>query len=172
PEEIMQGLERDGFARLSPRLAMGTHPAPPLPGRVVVFNAELATENDALKEFADEAWNLPRFAEAYGEFAARFSAFSQRVGDCALLSPFDCLIARLLLVHQYRLIMLREPHLPKSALPANWPGEEARRLFAHLYLLLSKKADAYVGRRFVNEVGRLHETTSASQVRLDRLGSR
>lgn len=172
PDEIMQGLERDGFARLSPRLAVGTHPVPPLPGRVIVFNAELATENGALREFAEEAWNLPRFAEAYHEFAVRFGAFSQRVGDCAALSPFDCLIARLLLVHQYRLIMLREPHLPKSALPDNWPGEEARHLFADLYSLLSKKADGYVGRRFVNEAGRLQETTPASQHRLDRLKSR
>ncbi|MFK0161102.1 phenylacetic acid degradation operon negative regulatory protein PaaX [Rhizobium sp. NPDC090279] len=172
PEEIMQGLERDGFARLGPRLAMGTHPAPPLPGRVVVFDAQLATENGALREFAEEAWNLTRFADAYSEFTVRFGSFSQQVGDCVALSPFDCLIARLLLVHQYRLIMLREPHLPKSALPANWPGEEARRLFADLYSLLSKRADSYVGRRFVNETGKLQEATPASQNRLDRLKSR
>ncbi len=172
PEEIMQGLEREGFARLNPRLAMGTHPAPPLPGRVVVFDAQLATENGALREFAEEAWNLPRFAEAYSEFTARFGSFARRVGNCAALSPFDCLIARLLLVHQYRLIMLREPHLPKSALPDNWPGEEARRLFAELYLRLSKKADGYVARRFVNESGKLPEMTPASQARLDHLKAR
>lgn len=172
PDEIMQGLERDGFARLSPRLAVGTHPAPPMPGRVLIFDAELATENEALKEFAEESWNLSRFAEAYNEFVSRFGSFLQRIGDCAGLSPFDCLIARLLLVHQYRLIMLREPHLPKSALPANWPGEDARRLFADLYARLSKKADGYVGRRFVNEAGKLQEATPASQHRLDRLKSR
>jgi len=172
PEEIMQGLERDGFARLNPRLAVGTHPAPPLPGRVVVFDAQLATDNGALREFAEEAWNLSRFAEAYEEFVGRFGSFSLDVADCAALSPFDCLIARLLLVHQYRLIVLREPHLPQSALPDNWPGEAARRLFADLYLLLSKKADGYVGRRFVNDVGRLQEATAASRARLDRLVSR
>lgn len=172
PDEIMQGLERDGFARLSPRLAVGTHPAPPLPGRVVIFDAELATENEALKEFAEESWNLLRFAEAYNEFVSRFGSFLQRIGDCSTLSPFDCLVARLLLVHQYRLIMLREPHLPKSALPANWPGEDARRLFADLYARLSSKADSYVGRRFVNEAGKLQEATPASQHRLDRLKSR
>lgn len=172
PEEIMQGLERDGFARLNPRLAVGTHPAPPLPGRVVVFDAQLATDNGALREFAEEAWNLPRFAEAYEEFVGRFGSFSFDVADCATLSPFDCLIARLLLVHQYRLIVLREPHLPQSALPDNWPGEEARRLFADLYLRLSKKADGYVGRRFVNDAGKLQEATAASRARLDHLMSR
>ncbi len=169
PEEIMQGLERDGFARLNPRLAVGTHPAPPLPGRVVVFDAQLATENGALREFAEEAWNLPRFAEAYHDFVRRFGSFSHSVADCAALSSFDCLIARLLLVHRYRLIMLREPHLPKSALPDGWPGDEARRLFADLYLRLSQKAEGYVGCRFVNDVGKLQETTSASQARLSRL---
>ncbi len=172
PEEIMQGLERDGFARLNPRLAVGTHPAPPLPGRVVVFDAQLATDNGALREFAEGAWNLPQFAEAYEEFVGRFGSFSLDVADCAALSPFDCLIARLLLVHQYRLIVLREPHLPQSALPDNWPGEEARRLFADLYLRLSKKADGYVGRRFVNDAGKLQEATAASRARLDRLVSR
>jgi phenylacetic acid degradation operon negative regulatory protein len=169
PEEVMQGLERDGFARLSPRLAIGTHPAPSLSDRVVVFDAQLATENGALREFAEEAWNLPRFAEAYGEFNAHFGAFAQRAGDCADLTPFDCLIARLLLVHQYRLIMLREPHLPKPALPANWPGEGARHLFADLYLRLSKKAEGYVGRHFMDASGTLQEVTSASQKRLDHL---
>lgn len=172
PDEIMQALERDGFARLSPRLAVGTHPAPSLPDRVIIFDAELATENGALKEFAEDSWNLSRFAEAYHEFVRRFGAFSQRMGDGSGLSPVDCLIARLLLVHQYRLIMLREPHLPKSALPENWPGEDARRLFTDLYMRLSKKADSYVGRRFENEAGKLPETTSASQRRLDGLKSR
>ena len=172
PDEIMQGLERDGFARLSPRMAVGTHPAPPLPDRVIIFDAELATENAAFKEFAEDSWDLPRFAAAYKEFISRFGAFSQRMENASDLSPSDCLIARLLLVHQYRLIMLREPHLPRSALPANWPGEDARRLFADLYLKLSKKADGYVGRRFVDEAGKLQETTSVTQRRLDHLKSR
>ncbi|WP_370882001.1 PaaX family transcriptional regulator C-terminal domain-containing protein [Labrys wisconsinensis] len=169
PDEIMQGLERDGFAKLGPRLAMGTHPATHLPERVVVFDATLATQGGALKDFVDEAWNLPRFAAAYDEFLHRFGGFSQRIGDGSSLSPLACLVARLLLVHQYRLIMLREPQLPKSALPAGWPGGEARRVFADLYVRLSEKADGHVGRHFIDGAGRLPERTPAGANRIERL---
>lgn len=158
-DETMQILGRDGFARLGPGLAVGTHQARRLPGRVVVFDADVSIDTGGLREFADEAWNLSLFVEGYTQFLSRFDTFAARVGDCASLSPSSCLVARLLLVHQYRMIMLREPHLPKSALPAEWPGEEARKLFARLYLRLSKKADGHIGQHFKSDAGPLPELT-------------
>lgn len=169
PDAVMQTLERAGFARLGPRLAIGTHPAPELPERAIVFDAQVAAENGALQDFAGETWNLSAFASAYEQFVDRFDAFSEHVGDCSRLSPYDCLVARLLLVHQYRMIMLRDPHLPKSALPAEWPGERARRTFVDLYIRLSSKADAYVGVNFVDEMGKLQQVSPDVTHRLKSL---
>ncbi|MFD2816396.1 PaaX family transcriptional regulator C-terminal domain-containing protein [Paracoccus aerius] len=59
------------------------------------------------------------------------------------LSPEDALIARLLLVHLYRGVLLRDPGLPAEALPADWPGHAAQALFSDLYPALSPGGGAY-----------------------------
>ncbi|MCA1371005.1 PaaX family transcriptional regulator [Bradyrhizobium sp. BRP14] len=166
-DETMQILERDGFARVGPRLVVGTHQAPrKLPGRTAVFDADVSVDNGGLKEFAGEAWNLPLVADKYREFSSRFGKFAAQVGDCTALSSTVCLVARLLLVHQYRLIMLKEPRLPQAALPLEWPGEEARKLFAQLYLRLSTKADPHIARRFKSDTGPLPQITPEIDQRL------
>ena len=39
----------------------------------------------------------------------------------------------MLLVHEYRRIVLRDPILPAEILPTSWPGTAARQLCADIY---------------------------------------
>ena len=51
---------------------------------------------------------------------------------------------RILLVHEYRRIILRDPLLPKAMLPADWPGFEARRLCRDLYRATLARSEAWL----------------------------
>ncbi len=166
PDEAMQVLERAGHARLGSRLAVGARRLPPLKQPAVVFRAEVVSGAEDLGAFAADHWNLARHAEAYAGFLDRFGRLAALLSGGARLGAAESLVARLLLVHQFRLVVLRDPRLPQAALPADWPGEEARRLFAGLYLRLSPEADLHVARHFVTADGPLPEASEATLRRL------
>jgi phenylacetic acid degradation operon negative regulatory protein len=162
----MQMLERSGHARLGPRLAVGVRPLPLSFMPAVVFRAEVAEGADELGAFAAECWDLEPHAEAYRRFLQRFGTLTDFVDAGGTLASTDCLTARLLLVHQFRSEALRDPRLPAAILPPDWPGEQARRLFARLYCRLSPQADLYIGRTFVTATGPLPRASESTARRL------
>lgn len=169
PDEAMQVLERAGHARLGPRLAVGARRLPPLKQPAVVFRAEVVSGEGDLGAFAADHWNLAQHVDAYQGFLGRFGRLAALLAGGPRLSAGESLVARLLLVHQFRLVVLRDPRLPQAALPAEWLGEEARRLFTDLYLRLSPEADLHVARHFVTADGPLAEASEATLRRLSLL---
>ncbi|WP_411033603.1 phenylacetic acid degradation operon negative regulatory protein PaaX [Shinella sp. BYT-45] len=169
PDEAMQVLERAGHARLGPRLAVGARALPPLKQPAVVFRAEVVSGERDLGAFAADHWNLALHADAYRSFLGRFRRLAGLLAGGARLSAAESLVARLVLVHQFRLVVLRDPRLPQAALPVEWPGEEARRLFNDLYIRLSPGADLHVARNFVTADGPLPEASEATLRRLSLL---
>ncbi|MGZ9722136.1 phenylacetic acid degradation operon negative regulatory protein PaaX [Rhizobium miluonense] len=171
-EEEMQALERVGMARLGPRLAVG--PRRSLPGVVpaLVFRADVAQGEVELTAFAADHWDLAPHAEAYRAFLSRFTPVAETFAADLPTDAETALSARLLLVHQFRAIALRDPRLPAAALPADWPGDAARRLFAELYLALSPTADRHVANQFVTASGPLAEESDDTRRRAEMLGFR
>jgi len=77
--------------------------------------------------------------EAYQRLIADFSAVQARD-----LTGLDALAARILLIHRWRRIVLRNPDLPNAFQPENWPGTPCRVLVAEKYRRLSAEADAWL----------------------------
>ena len=113
-------------------------------------------------------WDLSALQERYIDMIARFGPL-----DAALkggsLSDEAALVARLLLVHVYRNVMLRDPRLPQNALPPDWKGQEARALFRRLYRRLSPSAERHIAARFEGVDGNLPARTAASEARIGAL---
>jgi len=168
-EADAKALEHAGHTRLGARLTIGARPLPPLSEGTVAFTADVAGASFGLKELAAEYWDLSNYAKAYDEFLQRFGKFSEALEAGEKLSAIEHLAARLLLVHQYRIIVLHDPQLPAAALPDNWPHADVRRLFAALYIRLSKKADDFIARRFLTADGPLLDQTAATRHRIDEL---
>jgi phenylacetic acid degradation operon negative regulatory protein len=68
-----------------------------------------------------------------------------------------CLIARLVLVNEFRHVALSDPDLPDAARPSDWPADAARRLYARLYCRLSGAADSHVAGHFIDAQGKLRD---------------
>ncbi len=67
---------------------------------------------------------------AWKQFLARFRPVAE---DLEALTPGEAFFVRTLLIHEYRRVLLRDPNLPETLLPAGWPGVEARHLCENLY---------------------------------------
>ncbi|MBW8318859.1 MAG: hypothetical protein K0M49_21810 [Arenimonas sp.] len=139
----------------------------PLPG--LAFRAEVMKDGGLLAEYAATLWDLGSFADEYRAMIDLFSPLSTALERGETLAPADAVSARLLLVQTYRAVLLRDPRLPADALPKDWPGLAARRLFARLYRALSPMADAYIAAHFEGRDTHLPAETAETAARLQSL---
>lgn len=114
-------------------------------------------------------WDLEGLQARYGAMLARFQPLADAVQGGEAISDEDALIARLLLVHVYRGVVLRDPGLPPAALPENWPGNRAQDLFRGLYRHLSPQADRHVADRIEGADGVLPKSTDQTEARMAAL---
>src|SRR5215212_3317467 len=70
---------------------------------------------------AAQAWPLETLAGGYAHFLAGFAPLRD-----AAVPAEEALPLRLLLVHEWRRVVLRDPLLPAALLPEDWPGAPAR----------------------------------------------
>ncbi|PDT83901.1 phenylacetic acid degradation operon negative regulatory protein PaaX [Sinorhizobium sp. BJ1] len=163
-EERMQALERAGYARLDPRLAIGPARQAPASADALILRAD-SPDPKALAAFVEAYWNLAPHAAAYRMFLDQFAPVA-RLAQTRALAPATALTMRLLLIHRFRTVLLHDPRLPAAALPQDWPGFEARRLFAALYRHLSPSADGHIGSSFISGSGPLSAVTEDTEKRL------
>ncbi|MEQ8814514.1 MAG: PaaX family transcriptional regulator C-terminal domain-containing protein [Thalassobaculum sp.] len=170
----VEALSKTGFGLAAAGVALRPGPPPPLAGDgppPLVFRARLDNGRSAesLRALAASAWDLPGLAREYDGFVALFEPIAAALPDAPRLDSALALTARLLLVHAFRRTALRDPQLPPDALPGNWSGHAARRLFGSLYRALSPEADARVARRFVDGDGPIRAAPGSLQRRLRSL---
>jgi phenylacetic acid degradation operon negative regulatory protein len=119
-------LEEQGFVPLASNLMVRPHHA----GRLMpVQPGGTGFLTDIPAGFAARAgllWPLAELAEGYRETIRWADSVAESI---ATFSERDTFLARLLLVHEFRRVILRDPCLPSSMLPADWPGSESRRAF-------------------------------------------
>lgn len=136
---VAEALSRRGFVPLSPGLLVGTDGDPDeLPAAPTLLATPRSPAEGAA--LVAQAWSaLPDVAEGYRRFARTFAPLS-----AADIPPAEALPLRLLLVHEYRRVALRDPALPPPLLPPAWPGAEARASAAALYRRLLPPAEAWL----------------------------
>jgi phenylacetic acid degradation operon negative regulatory protein len=84
-----------------------------------------ASCDGTLAQAASEIYDLAALDAGYGRYLDIFAP----VADSPPADPAHAVTLRLLLVHQFRRLALRDPMLPAKALPCGWRGEAARRTF-------------------------------------------
>ncbi len=113
---------------------------------IIVF--ETTPQDDlasrALRMQVRESWNIEELAAHYSEFIKRFRPLWQALREQSDLDPEQCFLARLLLIHDYRKLLLRDPQLPDELLPGDWEGRAARQLCRNIYRLIYKPAEAWL----------------------------
>lgn len=116
-----------------------------------------------LKELVSQAWSLHEISEHYHQFISLFRPLALLLKDNAgtKISPEHCFQLRLLLIHFYRRITLKDPLLPDELLPSQWEGHIARHLCTNIYQHIDHAATQYVSEKCETSVGELPQPSSA-----------
>ena len=150
-----EALKNAGFGSPLP----GVWVAPsgvPIPGEASgAIRLEVSAEDDSGRRLLSASWPLDRTADAYVKFIETFAALRGWIGRGANLSDIDAFTARILLIHYYRRVVLRDPLLPGALLPASWPGRAARDLCGEIYRALLGPSEQWLDRHGINEKGPL-----------------
>ncbi|WP_298012930.1 phenylacetic acid degradation operon negative regulatory protein PaaX [uncultured Castellaniella sp.] len=102
------------------------------------------TASDA--DLVARAWNLDRLAESYAAFVGDYLPIlaELRRDRQVRLEPEEAFLLRVLMIHDYRRLLLRDPELPEVLLPADWPGQSARMVCRELYRRLAEPSERHL----------------------------
>lgn len=116
-----------------------------------------------LKDLVSQAWSLQDISEHYHQFISLFRPLALLLKDNAgtHISPEHCFQLRLLLIHFYRRVTLKDPLLPDELLPPQWEGHIARHLCTNIYQRIDQTATQYVSENSETTVGELPQPSSA-----------
>ena len=81
---------------------------------------EVSAGDDSGRRLLSESWPLDRTADAYQKFMKTFEPLRAWIGRGERLAEADAFTARVLLIHHYRRVVLRDLPLPTALLP--WTG--------------------------------------------------
>ena len=145
-DRVRAGMTAAGFGQLAPDtwIAPGGHPPATVPGRTLTL--DLSGDAGTARALAARVWPLERMAAAYTRFLEAFTPVRDAMAAGRAVSDLDALAARVLLVHEFRRIVLRDPLLPAAILSATWPGAAARALCIDLYTRLVPASERWLDR--------------------------
>ena len=87
---------------------------------------------------------VAELAGLYRNFIATFEPLRASLAAGARPSEADAITARIVLIHEFRRIVLRDPSLPDAVLPNDWPGRSARELTGDLYRRLTEPSERWL----------------------------
>jgi phenylacetic acid degradation operon negative regulatory protein len=154
-EASREALKNAGFGSPLP----GVWVAPsgvPIPEEVAsAIRLEVSAEDESGRRLLSESWPLDRTADAYLKFMKSFQPLRTWLGRRARLSELEAFTTRILLIHHYRRVVLRDPLLPLALLPGSWPGNAARALCGEIYRAVLPASEQWLDHHGLNESGPL-----------------
>ena len=150
-----EALRWEGFGEIEPGLL--AHPTLSIPaahehvtaaglGVAPLILEARAADADADRRLVQRGWDLAELATSYGRFLRAFAPVLRTLGGAQRPSPETAFVLRTLLIHEYRKIHLRDPLLPASLLPDDWPGTRAYELARALYERVFVAAEQHLTR--------------------------
>lgn len=115
---------------------------------MLVIHGESAEHSETLPSL----WPSGEIAEAYRAFDAAFRPLGDAL-ESGALSPLDAMAGRTLLIHDWRRIVLRDPGLPATLLPPDWPGESARKTTRRVYATLAGPSEGWLDKAGLAALG-------------------
>jgi phenylacetic acid degradation operon negative regulatory protein len=158
-DSAREALRNAGFGSPLPGVWVAPSGVPVPEEAVQAIRLEVSAEDDNGRRLLSASWPLDRTAGAYLKFMATFAPLHDWLDRGDTLSDIDAFTARILLIHHYRRVVLRDPLLPGGLLPADWPGQPARRLCGDIYRALLPASERWLDLHAINQTGPLPEAS-------------
>lgn len=149
-----------GFAVVAPNIMLRPDPmAPAIPADlssdIIVFAASASRDMEVIRTMVAQAWSLDDLAAAYRALIGAYEPLRGALCGGGRLTPADAIVARTLMMHDYRRVALHDPLFAPRLLPADWPGGPARQLCGDIYRSLKDASEAWLAAEGRNEAGPL-----------------
>ena len=113
-----------------------------LTSKVKVICGNSVGDSEPPSGLLNRCFNLDHIEQEYDRFNQRLEDLWRVTRrERKTINGEAAFIGRTLLIHEYRRILLHDPDVPETLLPANWPGTRARKRCAGIYLSLCEAAD-------------------------------
>jgi len=162
-----EALRNAGFGSPLPGVWVAPSGVPVPDEAAGAIRLEVSAEDDSGRRLLSASWPLDRTADAYLKFMKTFEPLRASLGRGEILSDTDAFTARILLIHHYRRVVLRDPLLPTALLPRDWPGRAARKLCGDIYRGLLPASEQWLDAHASNENGPLPKPDRALARRFD-----
>ena len=130
--EVIDALSAEGLQALLPQL---------VPMMAEDFQSAHAA-SDA--DLVTRAWDLSALGQSYAEFVQMYSPILAHARTVSVADDEQAFLLRMLLIHDYRRLLLRDPELPDALLPKDWSGRQARVLCKELYKQIEVPSERYL----------------------------
>jgi phenylacetic acid degradation operon negative regulatory protein len=150
-----EALKNAGFGSPLPGVWVAPSGAPIPEEAATAIRLEVSAEDEAGRRLLSESWPLDRTADAYLKFMKSFEPLRKTIDRGGELADVDAFTARILLIHHYRRVVLRDPLLPGALLPKDWPGRAARKLCGEIYRALLPLSEQWLDHNGTSEAGPL-----------------
>ena len=150
-----EALKNAGFGSPLPGVWVAPSGVPVPEEAAGAIRLEVSAEDDSGRRLLSESWPLDRTADAYLKFMKTFEPLHASIRRGEVLADADAFTARILLIHHYRRVVLRDPLLPAPLLPRDWPGRAARQLCGEIYRGLLAASEQWLDANATNENGPL-----------------
>jgi phenylacetic acid degradation operon negative regulatory protein len=155
-ELVRKELSWLGFAAVSP--GMLAHPSPDMTDLgaslnrlgceddLVIMQAKMirSGQEKALRNLVHKHWNLADIDQRYEAFVRKFRPVLAAARKKRRKEPKLAFLIRMLLIQEYRKVLLRDPLLPAELLPSKWHGTAAYQLCRNLYACVFAAADEFM----------------------------
>jgi len=117
-----------------------------LMGDVIIFSANTTDEQSsmALRKLVFQKWDLRELQSKYDLLIVDYKPILKLATLTKETNYQQSFQLRLLIIHEYRRILLKDHGLSKSMLPENWSGITAHQLVKELYASLEKNSNIYI----------------------------
>jgi phenylacetic acid degradation operon negative regulatory protein len=130
--EVIDALSAEGLQALLPQL---------VPMMAEDFQSAPAASD---VDLVTRAWDLSALGQSYAEFVAMYAPILAHAQAVSVTDDEQAFLLRMLLIHDYRRLLLRDPELPDALLPKDWSGRQARALCKELYKQIEAASERYL----------------------------
>ncbi|MEM9279702.1 MAG: PaaX family transcriptional regulator C-terminal domain-containing protein [Pseudomonadota bacterium] len=98
----------------------------------------------SLSDFIERSWRISDLNSRYENLIDKYSRVLALVQQHGLREPLDCMAVRVLLIHDWRRLVLQDVDLPGELKPQDWVGEDARALVSEIYHLILPGSECFL----------------------------
>ena len=177
-ETLKRGLLWSGYGRMAAgvyALPSKAHPVLDelladlgLQDSVVQMQAQSDCD-ESLKKLVLSRWRLDDLRHRYAGFISHYHKTQKILNSRQPPGAHLLLLLRVLLIHEYRKILLSDPELPAAMLPADWEASAAQSLTSNIYCALAVPTAQWVNSNLHNADGLVEADSSGLQARLSTL---